>query len=140
LQNPEVFTPSGFTTDMENFAATALLWILLALGFAGLLLLAWRYRVLYRRHQVLTRQAIALRAEMQSRVQQQADARAAMQGRLQDELGTLLATVKLSIKHSERKLSKAGVEGELKEAAKLLDGAIVMAREIVGKSTQQGKP
>ncbi len=70
------------------------------------------------------------RAILQTTVETQESERIRIARDLHDEVGALLSTVKMSLKLSQRKLAKDGVETSLDESTEMLDSAIGSVRQI----------
>ncbi len=70
------------------------------------------------------------RAILQTTVETQESERIRIARDLHDEVGALLSTVKMSLKLSQRKLAKDGVENSLDESTEMLDSAIGSVRQI----------
>ncbi len=104
----------------------------LVLG-VGLVLLIVRWQVgRANRKQEASRERERLqqRAILQATVETQESERIRIARDLHDEVGALLSTVKMSLKLSQRKLAKDGVENSLDDSTELLDTAIGSVREI----------
>jgi two-component system, NarL family, sensor kinase len=118
------------STEILTVILVATAIILLLIVLVVFFIVIYQRRVMGQKMKMQMIETDAHRQKMAAIVETQESERMRIARDLHDEVGALLSTVKMSLKLSQRKLAKEGVENNLDESASILDTAIASVREI----------
>ena len=120
----------GSSTEIVNIFLVSTAIILLLIVMVAFFIVIYQRRIMAQKLRMQEIEADAQRQKMAAIVDTQESERMRIARDLHDEVGAMLSTVKMSLKLSQRKLAKDGIENSLDESTDMLDTAIGSVRQI----------